>query len=70
MRATWSFYVTPVGRDRCRVISRWRGQSRPALALRALYPLTIELPHFIMERRMLLGLRERAERAWASGLAG
>ena len=26
-------------------------------------PLTFEIPHFIMERRMLLGIKERAERA-------
>jgi hypothetical protein len=24
----------------------------------------VELPHFIMERRMLLGIKERAERAY------
>jgi hypothetical protein len=26
----------------------------------------IELPHFIMERKMLLGIKARAERAWAA----
>ena len=27
------------------------------------YLLTLEIPHFIMERQMLLGLKERAEAA-------
>jgi hypothetical protein len=32
------------------------------------YLLTLELPHFIMERKMLLGLKQRAERA--AGIVG
>ncbi len=31
--------------------------------------LLIELPHFVMERKMLLGIEERAERAWAEATA-
>ena len=27
----------------------------------------IEVPHFIMERRMMLNLKERAERRWRAG---
>jgi hypothetical protein len=27
------------------------------------YTLLLEIPHFIMERKMLLGIKERAERA-------
>jgi hypothetical protein len=29
------------------------------------YVLLIELPHFVMERKMLLGIKRRAERAFA-----
>ena len=29
----------------------------------AAYAAFVELPHFVMERRMLLGIKERAERA-------
>ena len=29
------------------------------------YTVLIEIPHFVMERKMLLGIRARAERAYA-----
>jgi hypothetical protein len=29
------------------------------------YPLLVEIPHFVTERKMLLGIKERAERARA-----
>jgi hypothetical protein len=28
----------------------------------ALYTLFLEIPHFVMQRKMLLGIKERAER--------
>ena len=31
------------------------------------YGILLELPHFIMERKMLLGIKERAERARGGG---
>jgi hypothetical protein len=34
-----------------------------ALPFAAYCSLFVELPHFLMERRMLLGIKERAERA-------
>ena len=33
----------------------------PRLSWESGYPLLIEIPHFIMERKMMLGIRERAE---------
>src|SRR5581483_9649054 len=57
----WGTYaVRPLDAHTARLIARAR-QPRgwPAVA----YLLTLEIPHFIMERRMLLGLKERAERA-------
>jgi hypothetical protein len=45
---------------RTRLIARGRG--RRGLASLA-YALLLEIPHFIMERKMLLGIKERAERA-------
>ena len=51
--------VDPLGPDRCRVIAHGRiGWGLPSIV----YALLIELPHFFMERRMLLGIKERAER--------
>lgn len=54
------FMVEPIDETSTRVIIRSR-VPRGWVAL--YYLLTIEIPHFIMERRMLLGIKERAERA-------
>jgi hypothetical protein len=55
-----AFVLTPMGEGRTRLIVRGRGQR--GLASLA-YTLFLEIPHFIMERKMLLGIKERAERA-------
>ncbi len=57
-----AFVVEPAGRGRTRLIARGRAPRGPALAA---YVLFVEIPHFVMERRMLLGIKERAERAYA-----
>jgi hypothetical protein len=58
-----SYVVEPLDERRCRVIAR----SHVDRSLGALpYLLFIELPHGIMERRMLLGVKERAEHAAAT----
>ena len=55
-----AFVVEAVDERATRVILR----SRTARGLAMLYDLLgIEIPHFIMERRMLIGIKERAERA-------
>lgn len=57
--AVWSFHVVSHGPHRCRLISRSRSPrtSRLAwLADQAMDPVT-----FVMTRRMLLGIKERAE---------
>jgi hypothetical protein len=55
----WYFALEP--RDgRTRLFAR--GRYRRGLASVA-YALLLELPHFVMERKMLLGIKERAERA-------
>jgi hypothetical protein len=57
----WGTYaVRPIDARSSRLIARARQpRGRGALA----YLLTIEIPHFIMERKMLLGLKARAELA-------
>jgi hypothetical protein len=62
--ATWAFVLEPHGPDRTRLIQRFRFGGRPRSLLGLGYTLLIELPHFVMERRMMLGIRSRAERAW------
>jgi hypothetical protein len=62
--ATWAFVLEPVGPDHIRLIQRFRIGGQPRWLIAAGYTLLVELPHFLMERRMLLGIRERAELAW------
>ena len=58
--ATWAFVLRQAGPQRSRLIQRFRFGVRPRL-LGVLYTALMELPHFVMERRMLAGIRERAE---------
>jgi hypothetical protein len=66
---TWGFYLFPRDAQTTRLIVRGRGKfDMPDLkypALNFLYWRGIFEPaHFIMERRMLLGIKERAEAAY------
>jgi hypothetical protein len=53
-----AFVLQPVEGGTTRFIARSRGPDTP---LARLYYATWEIPHFIMERGMLLGVKERAE---------
>ena len=54
----WYFALQPVDHTRTRLFARSRvPRGLPSLA----YAVFIELPHFIMERKMLLGIKARAE---------
>ena len=64
VEATWLFWVEPLGQGRCRFISRYRANSSDDLFTRLSFgPALIEPVGFAMDRRMLLGVKERAERA-------
>jgi hypothetical protein len=54
------FVVEPIDEKSTHVILRSRVPRRIGALL--YYLLTIEIPHFIMERRMLKGIKERTER--------
>jgi hypothetical protein len=57
---SWGAYVIePIDDSSCRLIARSH-TDRDAMGLA--YLLAIELPHAIMERKMLLGIKQRAER--------
>ena len=60
LRGWGSFAVEPLGERRSRVVCR--GEPHISALYTAYYVSFIELPHFLMERRMLLGIKERAER--------
>jgi len=57
---SWAFTLAPVDAESTRLVVRFRVER----GARGIYAL-IELPHFIMERKMLLGIKARAE-AFAS----
>jgi hypothetical protein len=58
------FVVEPIDASSTRLISR----SRVRRGLSALsYATLLEIPHFVMQRKMMLGIKERAERAWYEG---
>jgi hypothetical protein len=54
----WSLVVEPDGSDACRLIARSRV---PGGIAGTAYGLLLELPHFVMERRMLLEVKRHAE---------
>lgn len=62
--ATWLFYLEPLGPERCRFISRYRVDCSDDLATRIQFgPTFIEPIGFAMDRKMLLGVKMRAESA-------
>jgi hypothetical protein len=60
----WQFLLEPVDAGTTRLIMRGAPPDEPGL----LYRLTFDPAHFIMERKMMLGIKERAE--GAAGLGG
>ncbi len=61
--ASWLFLVEPLSAGRCRFISRFRASSSDDLLTRLSFgPALLEPVGFAMDRRMLLGVKERAER--------
>jgi hypothetical protein len=60
---TWLFFLEPRGPHSCRLISRYRCATSDDLGSRlTLGPTLVEPIGFAMDRRMLLGIKERAER--------
>ncbi|HEX4778760.1 MAG TPA: hypothetical protein VFW74_18440 [Acidimicrobiia bacterium] len=60
---TWLFLVVPLGARRSRFVSRYRCATSDDLATRLQFgPALVEPISFAMDRRMLLGVKRRAER--------
>jgi hypothetical protein len=61
---SWLFLVEELDAERCRVVSRYRCATSDDRVTRLQFgPTLIEPIGFAMDRRMLLGVKERAERA-------
>jgi len=61
--ATWAFALTPVAGASTRLVTRTRARLRLPLVLAQAYGAAFQAVELVMERRMLLGVRERAEAA-------
>jgi len=57
---TWQFALIPVHRSQTRLISRSQARVTPSIAT-SLFMLALEPAAFIMTRKMLLGIKRRAE---------
>ncbi len=68
--STWAFALEPVGADSTRLIARNRAAIRVPPGRGLAYRLALEAVYFAMERKMLLGIRDRAERMDASAPGG
>src|SRR5215211_5607087 len=62
-RGTWAFVLEEVDQGTTRLTLRERSGRKPRMRDVIFNYLFIERQHFIMERRMLKGIKERAERA-------
>jgi hypothetical protein len=61
LRNWGTMVLVPQGATRTRLLVRGR---IPRGLFAAGYAMLMEIPHFVMERRMLVGIKERAERAY------
>jgi hypothetical protein len=59
-RVSWAFALEPLEGDRTRLLERFRTRSTPGPAAALVRPI-IDQGHFLMTRKQMLGIRERAE---------
>jgi hypothetical protein len=60
--ATWGWYLQPYGRRCTRLVERFRCDWNPSPANQVLMRVLMEPASFIMQRKMLLSIKERVER--------
>jgi hypothetical protein len=59
--ATWAFVLEPVSERTTRLIVRFRSDFKSTLRGVLTNKYGLEAPHFIMERKTMLGIKRRAE---------
>lgn len=60
-KGSWAFILKPIGENQTRLIVRVRGDEATNLGRKIVNLALFEPGHFIMERKMLLTLKEKAE---------
>lgn len=60
---SWAFVLEPMSGQTTRLIVRWRSDYKPTVAGLFFNQYGLEPVHFLMERKMLLGIKARVERA-------
>lgn len=58
---SWAFVLNPINERRTRLVVRVRGDAAASWGRKLLHLSVLEPAHFVMERKMLLTLKERAE---------
>ena len=59
--ASWVFVIDQLGNDTCRLWTRSRNGSERTFSNLLIWRVIVEPIHFVMERRMLIGIKQRAE---------
>lgn len=60
---SWAYILDPVDEGTTRLIFRFKLDVDPRPLWSLVYALLIDIPHFVMERKMMLGIKERVEQA-------
>jgi hypothetical protein len=58
---SWAYILEPLDEGTTRMIFRFKLDAAPRWVWALAYPLLVEIPHFVMERKMMLGIKERVE---------
>ncbi len=61
LAVVWTFLLEPINAQTTRLLERFRLDYTPSAPNTALYRALVEPGSFLMERKMLLGIKERAE---------
>jgi hypothetical protein len=63
---SWAYILNTIDEGTTRLIFRFKLDADPRWLWALRYALLVEIPHFVMERKMMLGIKERAETARVS----
>jgi hypothetical protein len=62
--SSWLFFMDDAGENRTRLISRWRFSYKPSIGFRIGFGVIVQSIACVMQRKMLLGIKKRADRVF------